>query len=111
MVDVPTLYSDQPLFLRRRGAAMAPVTYGDLLRYLKALLGKSGCDTEHVGLHSLKRAGASIMHSVGLPLEDIRQTGDWKSLAVLIYLAGPLQGHIDVDTRVTASLQWLSHSF
>ena len=110
IMDVPTLDSDQPLFMRRRGPVLSPVTYGDLLKYLKLLLEKSGRDPDHVGLHSLRRAGASYMHSIGLFLEDIRQAGDWKSLTALIYLATPLLGRIDVDHRVATSLQWLSHN-
>ena len=93
-----------PFFLLRNRAGFIPLTYAKLLIYLKGLLRKSAIDPTRVGMHSLRRAGASFMHSIGLPLEDIRQAGDWTSLAALIYLTKPLQGRVDSDQRVAAAL-------
>ena len=75
-----------------------------LLAFLKGLLRKAGLDDSRVGLHSLRRVGAVFMHSMCLSLEDIRQAGDWSSLAALIYLAKPMPSKIRVDQRVAASL-------
>ena len=110
MLDFPSQDRDAPLFQMLKANGSRPMTYTALLKYLKDLLRASGLDTEQVGLHSLRRAGASYMHSMGLTLEDIRQVGDWNSLAALIYLARPLQGRIETDWRVSNSLRSLSAS-
>ena len=106
--DFPSPDPDSPLFLTSGHLGVKPLTYSSLLAYLKDLLRRVGRDSEQVGLHSLRRTGAAYMHSVGLSLEDIRQVGDWKSLAALIYLAKPLQGRIDSDQRVAHCIQALS---
>ena len=111
ILDFPSQDPDSPLFLLPRNAASVPMTYSVLLTYLKRLLQRSGRNSEQFGLHSLRRAGASYMHSIGLTLEDIRQAGDWKSLAALIYLARPLQGRIETDKRVAHSLCSLSITY
>ena len=109
LLDVPTSSSDIPLFQVPKGKSYTPLTYNKVLSFLKSLLRRTGRDPDNVGLHSLRRAGASYMHSIGLTLEDIRQVGDWQSLAALIYLAHPLQGRIETDRRVSSSLQALAH--
>ena len=107
LVDVPSTTPDTPLFQIPKGSSQVPLSYSKVLGYLKTLLRKTGRDSENVGVHSLRRSGACYMHSIGLTLEDIRQAGDWQSLAALIYLARPLQGRIETDRRVAASLQSL----
>ena len=89
-----------------RGVA-TPLTYPKLLSYLKFLLRSIGSDCIGAGMHSMRRAGASYMYSIGLSLDDIRQAGDWKSLAALIYLTKPLSGRVDTDKVVSASLTFL----
>ena len=61
-------------------------------------------DVPGSGCHSLRRAGAAFLHHCGVPLEDIRQTGDWASLTALIYLAKPLSSRIDLDRLVSDSI-------
>ena len=107
LLDVPSSDPNAPLFLVRRGQVNSPLSYATVLNYLKTLLRRVGKDEQRTGLHSLRRSGAAYMHSIGLTLEDIRQAGDWQSLAALIYLAKPLQGRIDSDKRVSSSLQAL----
>ena len=64
-----------------------PLTYPVLNKYLKRLLSAIDMDVKGAGCHSLRRSGAAFLHHCGVPLEDIRQTGDWASLTALIYLA------------------------
>ena len=92
---------DSPAFLLRRGSRTTPLTYGILLKFLKRLLRIAGIDTNRAGVHSLRRAGAAFLHQCGIPLEDIRQTGDWSSLAALLYLAKPMNARIALDTVVS----------
>ena len=93
-----------PAFLLRRGGLSVPLTYGVLLKELKRLIGVVGVDPHRAGVHSLRRAGAAFMHQVGIPLEDIRQTGDWASLAALLYLAKPMSARIALDKRSAHAL-------
>ena len=100
MFEVPPLSPDSPLFLLSGNAVQTPLRYNKVLVFLKYLLHKSGRAPDNVGLHSLCQSGSCYMHSIGLTLEDIRQAGDWQSLAALIYLARSIQGHIETDRRV-----------
>ena len=61
-------------------------------------------DCAGAGMHSLRRSGAAYMYSIGLSLDDVRQAGDWKSLAALIYLTKPLSGRVATDYIVSKSL-------
>ena len=61
-------------------------------------------DTNRAGVHSLRRAGAAFLHQSGIPLEDIRQTGDWASLVALMYLAKPMSVRIALDMVVSRAL-------
>lgn len=49
--------------------------------------------------HSLRRGSATFLSRIGLPLQDIKSYGDWKSLSVLVYLAN------DHDTRMLKDVQ------
>ena len=96
--------SSSPAFLLKRGDISVPLTYGVLLKELKRLIRGVGVDPHRAGVHSLRRAGAAFMHQVGIPLEDIRQTGDWASLAALLYLAKPISARIALDRRSAQAL-------
>ena len=52
----------------------------------------------------MRRAGAAYMHSLGLSLEDIREAGDWSSMAALLYLAKPMSNRIVIDSKVSQDL-------
>ena len=93
-----------PVFVVRRGNKVVPLTYSVLLGHLKRLMKKVGMDTERAGMHSLRRAGALYMYSIGLTIEDIRQAGDWQSLAALIYLTKPYTLRVETDEIVSRCL-------
>ena len=95
--DVPSSDPDCPAFLVRRLGTSAPLKYHQLLAFLKNLIKAIGLDANRAGVHSLRRSGAAFMHLCGVPLEDIRYTGDWSSLSALIYLAKPVQTRVMID--------------
>ena len=102
--DFSDASSNSPAFLLRHGQGFKPVLYPAVLKFLKNLLKTIGKDAERSGMHSLRRAGAAYMHGLGLSLEDIRETGDWASMAALIYLTKPLENRIMVDSTVSENL-------
>lgn len=74
---------EDPIFLK--GVAdlgLKALLYRDVLKYLKEWVRKVGLDSSNVGLHSLRRSGATFMCRLGIPLSDIKCVGDWRSLAV-----------------------------
>ena len=78
----------EPLFINPKTGK--PLIYRDLLAFIKRLATSIGIVDSRVGCHSLRRSGAAFMHSIGVPLEDIMSIGDWRSMAVLSYLATPM---------------------
>ena len=97
-------HGGSPAFLLRAGKLTIPLTYSVLLKYLKKLIASVGVPTHRAGVHSLRRAGAAFLHQSGIPLEDIRQTGDWSSLAALLYLAKPISARIALDNVASRAL-------
>ena len=95
---------DSPAFLVTKGGSRTPLTYPALLKFTKKLIKSAGVNPERAGIHSLRRAGAVFLHESGVPLEDIRQVGDWASLTALIYLAKPMSARIDLDLTVSEAL-------
>ena len=102
--ELPVQDPMSPAFQLRRGAELVPLTYSRLLRFLKKLMTASGLDPERAGMHSLRRAGALYMYGLGLTIEDIRQAGDWSSMAALLYLTKPYGSRIDTDFVVSKCL-------
>lgn len=78
------------LFQKKISKGTEPLMYREVLTYIKKLVKTIGLDPDNIGLHSLRRSGASFLHCIGVPLEDIRMAGDWRSMAVLLYLVNPL---------------------
>lgn len=75
------------------------VKYGSALSLLKKWGNASGLQKD-LGLHSLRRGGATVMSLAGLPLEDIKSRGDWQSMSVLQYLSYPLQQKIAIEKKM-----------
>lgn len=55
--------------------------------------------------HSLRRGSATFLSRIGLPLHDIKTYGDWRSLSVLLYLAGDIETRLLKDHTVARSLR------
>ena len=96
-LDSFLLYKDSP-----RG--VTPLTYGDLLSFLKESVKLIGLDPKDVGLHSLRRSGVAFLHSIRVPLEDIKCVGDWKSLAILSYLITPMDRKQSIESTAVRAL-------
>ena len=69
------------------------------VRHLKFCLDRLGLPAGSYGGHSLRRGGASWAYQSGIPVETIRQLGDWKSLAYLDYI------HVDSKALFNAIKQ------
>lgn len=90
---------DSPLLLKHTSRGITPLMYIDVLNYLKKGALSIGIDPKRVGLHSLRKTGAMHLYAIGIPLNDIRLIGDWKSMAVLIYLSAPFPRLLDVEQQ------------
>lgn len=95
---------DGPLFYKMKGKLQVPVKYQETLSYLKKMSFLIGKDPSTIELHSLRRSGAFFMHQIGVPLEDIKCIGDWKSLAALMYIVSPLERKKTIDKVVASAL-------
>ena len=104
--DVP-MPSESYLLYKSSSSSPTPVLYRDLLEFLKGCVMNIGLNPNDVGLHSLRRAGTAFLHSINIPLEDIRCIGDWKSLAVLSYLVTPMDRKLMLEKRVSDALAGL----
>lgn len=108
--DVPSSDPDSPAFMLVGSGSPKPLTYSKLLSFLKTLLARADLESTRVGCHSLRRAGALYMYNLGLSLEDIRQAGDWSSMAALVYLTKPFANRVSTDSVVSKSLSsYASH--
>ena len=108
--DVPHPDPDCPAFMLTGAGSPKPLTYSKLLGYLKTLLLRANLESDRVGCHSLRRAGALYMYNLGLSLEDIRQCGDWSSMAALVYLTKPFRTRVSTDAFVSRALSsYASH--
>ena len=103
-VEFPSDDLMSPVFMVRKKDTVVPLTYPALLAFLKKLLRSAGLEKERAGMHSMRRAGALYMYNLGLSIEDIRQAGDWASMAALLYLTKPFQSRIDTDIVVSKGL-------
>lgn len=93
-----------PLFLKRFRSGLVPITYVDLLSFIKECVTRIGLDPKNVGLHSLRRSGATYLHSIGVPLIDIKFLGDWRSLAVLQYLVTTFDRKVEIEQYFASTL-------
>lgn len=96
---------DSFLFLKTdKKGKLVPLMYKDVLSFIKKSVSSIGLDPRNIGLHSMRRSGASFLHSIGVPLEDIRMAGDWRSMAVLLYLVNPFSRKLEWEARAASAL-------
>lgn len=98
---------DSPLFFKRTKQGIKPLTYNDVLGFLKDMVTGIGLDASRVGLHSLRRSGATFLCRIGVPLTDIKCIGDWRSLAVLEYLVTPIDRKLQIESSCVQQLSKL----
>ena len=103
-LDLTREVKDGPLFLLKAGDRLTPLLYRDLLKFIKTCVSLIGLSPEDVGLHSMRRSGAGFLHGISIPLEDIKCLGDWKSMAVLMYLVTPFERKLSIEEKITQAL-------
>lgn len=87
-----------PLFyLLTKTGDWKPLLYGELLAFLKEVVQYIGLSPSEVDLHSMCRAGAAYLHSIGVSLIDVMNAGDWRSLAALAYLISPFSRKVEIE--------------
>lgn len=91
---------NQPIFL----CDGKPLLYRDVLKYIKTLVKSIGLDSDSVGFHSMRRSGTQFLHSIGTPMSDIKNAGDWKSMAVLVYLSSTLERKIKIEIAAAKAI-------
>lgn len=95
-----------PLFVNSYKSAK-PYTYRLYSKRLKQGLKDAGIEGKFT-CHSLRRGCASYLSRLGLPLHDIKNYGDWKSLSVLFYLSGDFSTRLHKDKMVAKSFNEFS---
>ena len=99
---------DSMLFYKDTNDGPRAVLYRELLDFLKGLVEGAGLNPSDVGLHSVRRSGCAFLHSINVPLENIKCVGDWKSIAVLSYLITPVEREMLIKGRASQALLNLS---
>ena len=79
-----------------------PYTYKTFSTKLKALCVEAGLVGDY-STHSLRRGSATYL-STFLPLHEVKRYGDWKSLAVLLYISDNYKARRSKDALVAAHL-------
>lgn len=87
-----------PLFLTP-GKSRKPYSYRAYSKRFKEVLNMAGIKGKF-SCHSLRRGCASFLSRLGLPLHDIKNYGDCRSLSVLFYLSGDPATRLHKDIAV-----------
>ena len=74
-----------PAFTTLQSGRWLPLTAPQFMAHFKSVLQHHGHDTTQLGSHSFRRGGASWAYQTGIPVDLIRQLGDWASNAYTIY--------------------------
>ena len=80
------------------------LTCGSFSSKLKELASRAGVNVPNLGSHSLRRGGATWLSSVGVPLEAIKDRGDWRSSCVEKYVREQWDVKLLRDQRVASML-------
>ena len=83
-----------------------PMTYKRFSKTLSEMTSKLKI-TGKISTHSLRRGGATWLHSIGYDLVEIKTRGDWKSLAVLLYLQDGISRKVQKDKVAAAFLRFV----
>lgn len=98
------LISEGSLFFVFKAGKWKPLLYGELLTFVKHCVSLIGLSPSDAGLHSMRRSGASFLHSIGVTLVDIMNAGDWRSLAALAYLFSPIERKSFIENQAATAL-------
>lgn len=87
------------------GDKWRPLTQGQFASALKHTLRACGYDSTELTPHSFRHGGMSYCFQIGLPLDLIKEHGDWHSNAYQRYLHVPDSQRWQLATAVSKSLQ------
>lgn len=93
-----------PLLLKPSPKGSVPLLYRDVLGFLKQEIKNLGLSSDRFGLHSLRRSGAMYLQRLGVPLHEIQLLGDWRSMAVMLYLSSSFERKVDIQSLVVSNL-------
>lgn len=83
------------------------------VRYSKALTlmkdwGQQAKLGKNLGMHSMRRGAATLMSLGGMPLEDIKDRGDWKTDVFYKYIAYPMQRKVFIEKKIVHMLSYFT---
>jgi hypothetical protein len=96
---VKSAHPDGPAFMINTPRGLRPLTCRMFVHRVQECLHSLGLDAHRYAGHSYRRGGASFAYKIGLPVETVRQLGDWKSNAYMSYI------DLSLDTRTKAISQ------
>ncbi len=94
-----------PAFVIRHGSGVRPVTYSQFQSFLKSQVSRLGLDPARFSSHSFRRGGANWAFRSRVPTELLKQQGDWRSDAYLVYLEFSLEQRQSVAAAMIAQLR------
>jgi hypothetical protein len=95
-----------PLFSFTRRSC---VTYRSLVKKLRSWLEKLGLDPLAFGTHSLRRGGATYAAQAGADHLLIKDHGDWKSDAYLVYLSLSLEQKLSLPRAMATRIAFVNY--
>lgn len=102
MHQYPTT-SNCPILSCFKDGELVKVNYSKALTLLKDW-GKRANVGKNLGMHSMRRGAATLMSLGGMPLEDIKDRGDWKTDVFYKYIAYPMQRKVCVEQKIVHML-------
>ena len=96
--------ADEPAFLVSDANKFAPLKYSSFQSILKFIAAEASLPPGRISSHGLRRGGATYLALLGVPVDVIKETGDWRSDQVYEYLRRPMEDRIKLDARVAAML-------
>lgn len=82
----PTMTHPSPLFIVPSRSGAKPLSPSSFVLSIRTALSHCNVNTSDYAGHSFRRGGASWAFQAGLPVDTIRQLGDWRSNAYMDYI-------------------------
>ena len=87
-----------------KGQGSISLPYSVYLASLRSLCGRAGLLPAEFSTHSLRRGGATYLWLCGATILEIKEWGDWKSVAVFEYFKDSLKERLARDMQVATIL-------
>lgn len=98
---------NSPILSQFVGKELVTVPYTKALLKLKKW-GEKASVGKNLGTHSMRRGAATLMSLGGMPLEDIKDRGDWRSDTFYQYISYPLDRKVCVEQKIVNMLNYLT---